>query len=582
VTAPPAAPSPAAGTREAVPGAAAPAGRPGPDTGRPGGPDKSLLRHSGVMAAGTLASRFTGFIRTAVLLYALGTKDLGDAYNVANTVPNAVYNLALGGILTSVAVPLIVSAAKKHADRGEAYDQRIFTLGVLVLGAVTLLATAAAVPITAVYGHGMPDAATYHLTVLFSFFFLPQIFFYGVSSLAGAILNARGSFAAPMWTPIVNNVVVVAAAVGFMLVAGLNRSPGNISTGEIQLLGIGTTVGIVAQTAALIPSLRKVGFRWRPRFDFRRAEVSELGRMSGWMLGYIVTTQISFLVTTVVSNDAGARVCASCAGAGFAAFSNAWQLFQLPYAIVGMSVITAMLPRMSAHAAEGDNELVTSDYSTATRLASVIIVPSALILAVLGPALAQGVFGHGSTSAASARYLGLVFAVFSLGLLPYTVFNLQMRVFYAMHDNRTPAVIGGLAMVVRIASSLAALAILPPRDVVAGLGVGFGLSNLVTAMALGRVLSKRVGGLDSRRIRSSMLRMHVAAVPGVLVALGVALGISAVTDSGTVASLATVVIGGAGGLVAYVLAARLLKIGELRDLTAMLRARLPGRAGQPG
>jgi murein biosynthesis integral membrane protein MurJ len=561
---------PAAGTRADVP--AAPAGP-------PASTDKSLLRHSGVMAAGTLASRFTGFIRTAVLLYALGTRDLGDAYNVANTVPNAVYNLALGGILTSVAVPLIVSAAKKHADRGEAYDQRIFTLGVLVLGAITLAATAAAVPITAVYGHGMPDAATYHLTVLFSFFFLPQIFFYGVSSLAGAILNARGSFAAPMWTPIVNNVVVVAAAVGFMLVAGLNRTPQNISAGEIQLLGIGTTLGIVLQTAALIPSLRKVGFRWRPRFDFRRAEVSELGRMSGWMLGYIVTTQISFLVTTVVSNDAGARVCATCAGAGFAAFSNAWQLFQLPYAIVGMSVITAMLPRMSAHAAEGANELVTDDYSMATRLASVIIVPSALILAVLGPALAQGVFGHGSTSASSARYLGLVFAVFSLGLLPYTVFNLQMRVFYAMHDNRTPAVIGGLAMVVRIAASLAALALLPPQDVVAGLGVGFGLSNLVTAWALGRVLSKRVGGLDSRRIRSSMLRMHAAAVPGVLVALAVALGISAVTASGTVASLATVAIGGAGGLAAYVLAARWLKVAELRDLTVLLRGRLHGRAG---
>jgi putative peptidoglycan lipid II flippase len=572
VTAPP-----AAGTRAEPAGPARPA-RPAGPPGRPDDGNKSLLKHSGVMAAGTLASRFTGFIRTAVLLYALGTRDLGDAYNVANTVPNAVYNLALGGILTSVAVPLIVSAAKRHSDGGEAYDQRIFTLGVLVLGGITALATAAAVPITAVYGHGMPNAATYHLTVLFSFFFLPQIFFYGVSSLAGAILNARGSFAAPMWTPIVNNVVVVLAAVGFMLVAGLNRTPSDITTGEIQLLGIGTTLGIVAQTAALIPALRKAGFRWRPRFDFRRAEVSQLGRMSGWMLGYIVTTQISFLVTTVVSNDAGAKVCATCAGAGFAAFSNAWQLFQLPYAIVGMSVITAMLPRMSAHAAEGANELVTSDYSAATRLASVVIVPSALILAVLGPALAQGVFGHGSTSAASARYLGVVFAVFSLGLLPYTIFNLQMRVFYAMHDNRTPALIGGVAMAVRIASSLAALALLPPRDVVAGLGIGFGLSNLVTAMALGHVLRKRVGGLDGRRIRSSMLRMHVAAVPGVLVALAVALGISAVTADGTVASLATVAIGGAGGLLAYVLAARLLKVRELGELTTMLRGRLPGRA----
>jgi putative peptidoglycan lipid II flippase len=531
------------------------------------------------MAVGTLASRVTGFVRTAILIYALGTHDLGNAYQLANTVPNAVYNLALGGVLTSVVVPLLVSAAKRDSDRGEAYDQRIFTLGVLALGVITVVATTLAAPITDLYGHGIDNPATHHLTVLFAFFFLPQIFFYGVSSLAGAILNARGRFGAPMWTPVINNLVVIVVGGGFMLFAGLNRTPQDITAGEIQLLGIGTTLGIVLQTAALIPSLRKVGFRWRPRFDFRRGEVSELGRMSGWMLGYIVTTQISFLVTTVVSNAAGARVCSTCAGAGFAAFSNAWQLFQLPYAIVGMSVITAMLPRMSAHAAEGANELVTSDYSMATRLASVIIVPSALILAVLGPALAQGVFGHGSTSASSARYLGLVFAVFSLGLLPYTVFNLQMRVFYAMHDNRTPAVIGGLAMVVRIAASLAALALLPPKDVVAGLGVGFGLSNLVTAWALGRVLSKRVGGLDSHRIRSSMLRMHAAAVPGVLVALAVALGISAVTASGTVASLATVVIGGAGGLAAYVLAARWLKVAELRDLTVLLRARLHGRAG---
>src|SRR5258708_15455100 len=166
------------------------------------------------MAAGTLASRLTGFVRTAVLLYAIGTKDLGDAYNVANSVPNAVYDLALGGILTSVAVPLLVNAARRHADRGEAYHQRMFTLGVLALGGITVLATLAAVPITAVYGHGMPSPAAYHLTVLFSYFFLPQIFFYGVSSLAGAILNAPRSFAAPLWAPGINHILGALAARG--------------------------------------------------------------------------------------------------------------------------------------------------------------------------------------------------------------------------------------------------------------------------------------------------------------------------------------------------------------------------------
>jgi putative peptidoglycan lipid II flippase len=379
-----------------------------------------------------------------------------------------------------------------------------------------------------------------------------------------------------MWTPVINNVVVILAAGAFVSVAGLNRTPGDVSPAEIRLLAAGTTLGIVLQTVALVPSLRRAGFRWRPRFDFKRAEVSEIGRMSGWVFGYIVTTQISLVVFTIVSNDAGARVCRSCAGAGYAAFSNAWLLFQLPYAVVGMSVITAVLPRMSAHAAEGSHQLVSSDYSAAARLSSVVVVPTALLMAVLGPPLAQAVFGHGSTSAASARYLGVVLAVFALGLLPYTVMNLQMRVFYALRDNRTPALIGAAAMAVRIAGSLITLAIVPPADVVAGLGVGFGLSNLATAVALGWALRRRIGGLDVRRTRRCLVRLHLAAIPGVIFALGASALIGAVLSASTLAALVTVVVGGSGALVLYLLSARALKIDELHQLTGMLRTRLSG------
>ena len=534
---------------------------------------QSLARSSGVMALGTVASRFTGFLRTAVLLYAIGTRNLGDAYNVANNLPNAVYNLALGGILTSVVVPLLVNAAKRNRDGGEGYDQRIFTLGVLALGVITVAATAAAVPFTAIFGHGMANPATYHLTIIFTYFFLPQIFFYGVSSLAGAILNARGSFASPMWTPIVNNVVVIGIGVALIVVAGTGRTPENITVGEIQLLGIGTTLGIVLQTAAMWPSMHRVGFRWRPRFDFRRHEVSEIGRMGGWMFVYIVATQMSLVTTTIVANDAGARVCSTCAGAGYAAFSNAWQLFQLPYAIVGVSVITAMLPRMSAHAAAGSNRLMTRDFSAATRLSSVIIVPSAMILAVLGPPLAQGIFGHGSTSAASARYLGVIFGVFCLGLLPYTLFNLLLRAFYAMHDSRTPALVGAVSMAVRIACSFLALAILPPSEVVAGVGVGFGISSLVMAVWLWWILARRAGGLDTRRIGKTLARMHVAAAPGMVFAIAVSLVIGRIAPGGTITALAIVAIGGGGGLLLYLLTARLIKVTEVGDLLQSVRVR---------
>jgi putative peptidoglycan lipid II flippase len=566
VAADPGAWTPAADQTAAPPAAARDAGPPGP-TGA------NLLRSSGTMAVGTLVSRVTGFVRSAILIYALGVQGLGDAYNLSNNLPNVVYQFALGGIFTSVVVPLLVNAAKRDRDRGEAYDQRIFTLGVLALGAVTVVATTAAWPITAVYAN-LNNPATYHLTVILAYFFIPQIFFYGVSSLAGAILNARGSFAAPMWTPVINNVVVSVIGLAFIGVAGLGRTPAQLSGGAVLLLGIGTTLGIVLQTAAMIPSLRRVGFRWRPRYDFRRAEVSEIGRMSGWMFGYVLCTQIAFLVTTRIANSAGNRVSAHAAGAGFAAYSNAYMLFQLPYAIVGISVITAMLPRMSAHMSEGRYRNVAADFSTATRLASVIVVPAALILAVLGGPLAEGLFGYGSTSAASARYLGEIFAVFSVGLLPYMLFQLLLRVFYSMHDSRTPALIGVVTMVVNIVANLIALAALPPQHVVAGLGAGFGVANLIGTVIAWRVVSRRIGGLDGYTIRSSLVRMHLAAIPGVIFAIAVAFMVNAIIPGGKFGALLTVVCGGSGALLMYVTFAKAAGVAELTDLIDTVRARL--------
>jgi putative peptidoglycan lipid II flippase len=546
---------------------------PGPAESDPAGP--SLVRSSGVMAVGTLASRVTGFLRTAVQAYALGGVLLADSYNVANTLPNTVYNLMLGGILTSVIVPLLVNAAKRDRDRGEAYDQRMFTLITMALLAITVIATLAAAGLVDLYGGGIRGAER-HVMVIFAYFFIPQIFFYGVSSLAGAILNARGSFAAPMWTPVVNNIVVVVVLVMFISVAGFNSTPSTITGGQIDLLGIGTTLGIVAQTAALLPALRRAGFRWRPRFDFRRAEVAEIRRMAGWMFGYIAATQVAFLVTTRVASEAGvlARNAGVGYGAGYTPYAYAWQLFQMPYAIVGISVITALLPRMSAHAAERRLSLVRDDFSAGIRLSSVIVVPCALVLAVLGPALAQVLFAHFSYSAADARYLGEVFAVFCLGLVPYMLFQLQLRVFYSLRDSRTPALIGVVTMIVNVAANYTALTVLPPGQVVAGLGVGFALANLAGLILAWCILSRRLGGLDGRAIGGSLVRMHVSAVPPAIFAIAVSLMVGVVLPTGRVGALVTVALAGSGAFLLYVLFAKALGVAELSDLAGTMRRRL--------
>jgi putative peptidoglycan lipid II flippase len=516
--------------------------------GEPAAP--SLVRSSSVMALGTLASRLSGLVRSVVLVYALGVQELGNAYNYANTLPNTVYNLAIGGILTSVIVPLLVSAAKRHRDRGEQYDQRMFTLITLALAGITLIGTLAAAPIASLYDPSA-TAPEHHLLVIFAYFFIPQIFFYGVSSLAGAILNARGHFAAPMWTPVVNNIVVTVVAVAFMAIAAgqdVNKAA-TVTNGEILLLGIGTTLGIIAQTAALVPALRRVGFRWHPRFDFRRVEISEIGRMAGWMFCYVLTTQVAFLVTSIVASSAGNAKQTGGVGAGFTAYSNAWLLFQLPYAIVAISVITALLPRMSAHAADRKFDLVQADFSTGVRLGSVVVVPAALVLAALGPPLAEVVLGWGHTSDASARYIGVVFAVFSLGLVPYMLFQL-------------------------LAANLIALAFFPKSSVVAALGAGFGLANTVGTVLAWRVLSRRLGGLAGRQISHSLLRMHVAAVPAALFALIVSLLVTSVFSTAKIYAALIVVVGGAGALVIYVFAAKRLRVAEVTDLVGMVRARL--------
>jgi putative peptidoglycan lipid II flippase len=535
----------------------------------------SIAASSGVMAAGTLASRVTGMLRTLAQAYALGAVSLADSYNVANSLPNAVYNLMLGGILTSVIVPLLVNAASRDADRGEGYDQRMFTLLTITLLAVTAVATAAAAPLVRLYS-GPVSGSELHLMVTFAYFFTPQIFFYGISSLAGAILNARGSFAAPMWTPVINNIVVIGVLLVFIAAAGFGVSPATITPGEIHLVALGTTLGVAAQTAALIPALRRAGFRWRPRFDFRRAELSEIRRMAGWMFGYIATTQVTLLVTTRVADEASVLAARAHLGygAGYTPFAYAWQLFQMPYAVAGISVITALLPRMSAHAAERRPERLKADFSAGLRLSSVIVVPSALVLAALGPPLAEVFLAHGATSVASARYMGEVFAALCLGLVPYTVFQLQLRVFYALHDSRTPALVGAATMVLGVAANYAALAVLPPGQVVAGLGLAFGLSNVLGSALAWWLLSRRLGGMDGRSIGRSLLRMHAAAAPAAALALTISLPAGLVLPAGTLTAVATVGVAGSAALALYLFLARSFRVTELTELITTAAGRL--------
>ena len=534
---------------------------------------RGLARATGSMALGTLISKVTGFLSKIVLVVALGgATNLANAYTLGNTIPNAVYDVLIGGILTSVVVPLLVKTAREHADRGDAYGQRMFTLTVLVLGAVTVVATLAAGLLVEVYASAV-HGAEHRVMVAFAYFFMPQIFFYGVSSLSGAILNSRNSFAAPMWTPILNNVVVIVVGVLFVVTVGLHRTPATVPHSGVMLLGVGTTLGIVIQTLALIPALRQVRFGWRPRFDFRRAELAEIGRMAGWVAGYVLTTQVTFVITSRVATAASVHAPV----AGVSAYQNAYTMFLLPYTVIGVSVITALLPRMSRHAAARKYWLLRADFSYSIRLSSAILVPAGLILAVLGPPLCELLFSYGSSSVSQARYIGEAFAMFSLGLVPFVIFQLMLRVFYALHDSRTPAIAGFWTMAAAVAGNYLVLAVLPAGQVVIGMAAVYGITSVLSAALAGKWLLRRVGSLDGRKVVRSLTRMHMATVPALIFAVAVTVVAGTVLRPGPVYGLVTVLVGGGGGVLLYLRFSKALGVEVLPALARTVAARF----GQP-
>jgi putative peptidoglycan lipid II flippase len=529
----------------------------------------NLVRSSKVMALGTLASRLTGFLRTFVFVAALGSGTLADAYNNSNNLPNTVYYLMLGGIFTSVVVPLLVRAAKEDPDRGEAYAERIFTVGVVALLTVTVVATALAGPIVDLFAGNITNPSEHNVMVVFAYFFIPQIFFYGMDSLLGAILNTRGRFGANMWTPVINNVVVILVGTLFILTVGLNKTPSDISSYGVHLLAIGTTLGIVIQSICLFPVMRRAGFSMRLRWDLRRAEIGEIGLMAGWMFGYVITQSLGNLVAQRVANSAAnsaSHLHPAVTGVGYSAYSYGWQLFQLPYAIVGISVISALMPRMSGHASDRRYSLVRDDFSKGVRLASVIVVPAAVFLAVLGVPLCELLFARGSETWQEARFIGEVFGVFALGLVPFMLTQLQLRVFYSFQETRTPAIVGMVMLIVGVIGDLVALEALPPTRTVIGLAFAYNMVTLTGAVISWPLLLRRVGSLDGWRITRSLVRMLLATLPGLAFAFVAMAVVGSFLHHGALYGFVATLVGGGGALLLYAVCCRLLGIEEFRTL----------------
>ncbi|MGE3286435.1 MAG: murein biosynthesis integral membrane protein MurJ [Pseudonocardia sp.] len=481
-------------------------------------PRQSLGRASSMIAVASLSSRITGFVRQIVLVAVLGLGFVNSSYTVANTMPNIVYELLLGGVLSSVMIPLLVRAQTEDADGGEIYTRKLLTVLGVVLLLATIVAILAAPLLTQLYlgGHGgqgdsggadPPDTVSPELATAFAVLLLPQIFFYGIGALLGAILNSRGVFGPFAWAPVLNNVVVLGILAVYVMVPGeISVDPVRMGDPKLLVLGLGTTLGIVVQALVLIPALRRIGGSYRPLWGWD-PRLSAAGGLAVWVISYVLIGQVGYVVTT--------RVAWASDVAAPAIYANAWLLLQVPYGVLGVSLLTALMPRMSRAAAEGRTSDVIADLSLGSRLASVALLPISVLLTLYGPALGVALFslGQGSDGGGSAR-LGTALACSAFGLVPFAVMMLQLRVFYALTDSRTPALIQLVVVAVKVPMLLACPMLLPPADVVLGLSAANSASFILGAVLGNVLLRRRLGTTRGGQVLSSMGRALLASLAG--------------------------------------------------------------------
>ena len=530
----------------------------------------SLAKNGAVMAAGSLVSRITGFLRNVVMGAALGTA-VGNAYTTAQYFPQMIYELVLGGTLTSVLVPLIVRARNRDADQGEAFTQRLLTLAVVVLAAATACVVAAAPLMSGL----MAEPYNRDLVTQLSYLMLPAIFFYGLSALFQAVLNTRDHFFAPMWAPILNNIVVIVVGGSFFvlyaadLAAGHKLAVADVTTPMVLLLGAGTTCGLLVQSASLWPALRKVGFRWKWRFDFRKLHLGEIGRLAGWILCYVAVSQVAVIVVVKIANI----LSHDDRYPGPIIYNNAYLVTMMAHGIVAVSVITAMMPRLSAAAGERRFADLADGLSSGTRLSTLILMPITVVYVVLGTQLGIVMFAWGTYNVDDASATGLVIAMGGLALIPFAISQLQTFAFYALTDGRTVALINIPVVVLRIAGYVFVLAVVDPRYGVAGLMVANGVSYVLAVVLSTMMLRRRVGLLGMRQVVRTWIRQFVAG----LVAAGVAWPLLTMLpgpESGKAVLIGELAGVGLVAVAVYFLVAYLLRVPEITDMTRMVRSKL--------
>jgi putative peptidoglycan lipid II flippase len=468
-----------------------------------------VVSRSWGMAFATLVSRLTGFTRIVLLATILGAA-LSSAFTVANQLPNLIAALVLEATFTAIFVPVLARAERDDPDGGTAFVRRLVTLATTLLLVVTMLSVAAA-PLLVGLMLGSDPQVNRPLTTAFAYLLLPQVLFYGLSSVFMAILNTRNVFGPPAWAPVVNNVVAIATLGLYLIVPGeLSVDPVEMGNAKLLVLGIGTTLGVFAQTAVLLIAIRQERVSLRPLWGIDD-RLKKFGTMAAAMVLYVLISQIGLIV--------GNQIASAAAASGPAIYNYTWLVLMLPFGMIGVTVLTVVMPRLSRNAAANDSTAVLADLSLATRLTMVTLIPIVAMMTVGGPAIGSALFAYGNFGEVDAGYLGMAITLSAFTLIPYALVLLQLRVFYAREQPWTPIVLIVVITIVKIAASLAAPYMTDDRELVAGyLGLANGLGFLAGATVGYFLLRANLNPPGGRLISLQVVRTILVTIAASLIA----------------------------------------------------------------
>jgi len=534
----------------------------------------SFIGQTSGMAAGTLASRVTGVFRDIALVAAIGTGIFSDTYSVANSIPNIIYILIAGGAINAVFIPALVRHMEDDDDQGKQFTDQLLTLVGLVLLGIVIITVLIAGLIVHLYATKLWTPEEFDVATMFARWCLPQIFFYGLYTLASQILNSRNSFALPMYAPIVNNVIVIVTAAMFVSLMSAVPTADSVTMAQINLLGFGTTLGVMAQALILIPALKKSGYGFKPNFQFRNVGNGKVGNLAKWTIGFVLVNQITFLMVSNLTTLANVLVSGdpNTVAVGFTSYQKGQLMMMLPHSIITVSIITALLPRLSRQAHDKDLSAFGGELSASLRLVSALIIPSAVFLLAAGPWIGALLYGYGASSTAQGAALGGVASMFALGLPAFSLFYVLLRSYYAQENTKTPFMINLGFNGLHILIGFTLFSFMPQGLQVAGLALGYSISYVITCALTWMRVGKRVPEIRNSGHLRLIVRVTSASIFAAFVAyLLVRLTITNQSD------LSALRVGLAIGIftisfsLIYLGLAKLLRISEVAAVLALVR-----------